>query len=354
MTMASTSSHPIAGTCAVIRIDPVATVQDLHDEEALTLAQRMTTGTYTIYVEQILETPSLDKPWYLCAVLPLTSCAEDGMHMVNSRERVHSVQRASFPRHAASLSDPYDQDAEFRTYVRVQADPELCDPGRPFTPATLDLVVPGRPWSVDGDSSLNSSYDYQHRLSGTHGSTQKGVRPSPSELARARMASLSSSSASWSTGDDAQSCSCCRPSEDDLADGGYASSHLAGNAACDEDVYLLPIVNFWPRSLGQLEEQDLWDSPDAAELIKERDAVANIVLDARSRFASIRADRRASIIPHEASRTGAIVSGIPRKRQKVIRLRPVVVLTGKFRANLRSLGSRIASIARPPYLLVWP
>ncbi|KAI0645080.1 hypothetical protein C8Q79DRAFT_751177 [Trametes meyenii] len=354
--MASTSPHPIAGTYAAIRIDPVATVQDLHDEEALALAQRLVTGTYTIYVEQILELPSLEQPWYLCTVIPLTMDLDDGVHTVGSHVHVQSARRASFPRHGASWGGPHDRHAELGMLLRIRADPQLFGDGRPFTPATMDEAVPGRPWGIDGDNSLNSSYDNQWRLSGTHASIQqKAVRPSPSEIARARMASLSSSSVSWSSSDDANSCSCCRPSEDDLSRGNDAPPRAIGDALSDEDLSLPPIADIWPYLSG-LSEGEESRCRDPYELVKERDIIVRIVLDARSRMtANHDSNHRASAFGCEVLWTNSVIPAIPQEPQRRRNgFRPLRTFVSKLRSSVVSLGSRITFVVRPPYLPVWP
>ncbi|EIW54184.1 uncharacterized protein TRAVEDRAFT_77773, partial [Trametes versicolor FP-101664 SS1] len=122
---------PNTGTYAVIRLNPVAMVEDLNDPEALVAAEALQTKRYLVYLEYVsLELPFPNRPWYRYTVCPIAPSlrAEDKAEGYTPDMCVPIFPNTSHPRGRTPLRTepvfPYDNCyhwAQFRTDIRVRA-----------------------------------------------------------------------------------------------------------------------------------------------------------------------------------------------------------------------------------------
>ncbi|KAI0350625.1 hypothetical protein OH77DRAFT_1412659, partial [Trametes cingulata] len=62
---------PNPGTYAVVRMDPVAMVQNSDDQDAVAAASAMKPKRYLVYIQSDLELPFPHRPWYCYRVWPI-------------------------------------------------------------------------------------------------------------------------------------------------------------------------------------------------------------------------------------------------------------------------------------------
>ncbi|KAI0350634.1 hypothetical protein OH77DRAFT_1430812 [Trametes cingulata] len=105
---------PMPYRYGVAKIDPLATVQHLNDEVATEKASKLRTKQYLVYLEQELELPFPDRPWYKFSISPIGTAprTEEPEHGVThdmciaihpntahprNRPPVHTVPEFPFP-----------------------------------------------------------------------------------------------------------------------------------------------------------------------------------------------------------------------------------------------------------------
>ncbi|EIW54181.1 uncharacterized protein TRAVEDRAFT_76103, partial [Trametes versicolor FP-101664 SS1] len=127
---------PNTSTYAVIRMNPIAMVKDLHDPEALAAAEGLQPKAYLIYIDYELELPFPNKPWYrydVSAIAPSLR-AEDVDEGYAADMCVPIFPNTSHPLGRTPVRTepvfPYSNCyhwAEFKMEIRVRARPEQFD-----------------------------------------------------------------------------------------------------------------------------------------------------------------------------------------------------------------------------------
>ncbi|TFK83903.1 hypothetical protein K466DRAFT_497572, partial [Polyporus arcularius HHB13444] len=64
---------PSPGSYAVIRMDPIAMVEHLHDPVALSAAEAVEAKSYLVYIDRDLSLPFPGKPWYSFSICLLAT-----------------------------------------------------------------------------------------------------------------------------------------------------------------------------------------------------------------------------------------------------------------------------------------
>ncbi|KAI0365070.1 hypothetical protein BV20DRAFT_955007 [Pilatotrama ljubarskyi] len=132
---------PNPGTYAVIRIDPVAMVEELKldDAEALSAAKAMHTKSYLICLDYDLELPFPGRPWYGYGSYPVAPCLRpeepdrgltSDMSVAIYPNQNHPTGRPPVhPEPAFPYGNCYHW-VSFSIDIRVRARPELFDESR--------------------------------------------------------------------------------------------------------------------------------------------------------------------------------------------------------------------------------
>ncbi|KAI0350643.1 hypothetical protein OH77DRAFT_1412785 [Trametes cingulata] len=280
---------PSPGTYAVVRMDPVAMVEELgiDDVEAVAAARAMQPKSYLIYLDFDLELPFPNKPWYRYQVRPVAPSlrAEDLDEGITPDMCVAIFPNTGHPSGRPPVRTepifPYKNCyhwVDFDLDIRVRAKPELFDESRAVRLPAMEHVELDCHFGQDMRRSMVLQKRRREEL---------GLPSLPApQVRRTRLrvpfhehpnGFLGGYSPSDSTSEsDGSSCCSTTPSDGSLPVHDEVDALMAMDifGGPDQDVAVLPLVDLWLDLADQMKEESI---PCPLELIRERDTIVKSV-----------------------------------------------------------------------------